>query len=66
MGLINGENAFYTTNSKGKMVVIKEDGWTEEDATPTHAIIKFDSSCGGPYVGSEGTTLWIDNVKWVY
>ncbi|HAE24913.1 MAG TPA: glycoside hydrolase xylanase [Prevotellaceae bacterium] len=66
MGLINGDNAFYTTNSKGKIVVINEDGWAQENATPTHAIIKFDSSYGGPYIGSEGTTLWIDNVKWVY
>ncbi len=66
MGLLNGAEAFYTTNSKGKQVAIKEDGWADENATPTHAIIKFDSSYGGAYVGSEGTTLWVDNVKWVY
>lgn len=66
MGLLNGADALYTTNSKGKQVAIKEEGWADENATPTHAIVKFDSSYGGAYVGSEGTTLWVDNVKWVF
>ena len=66
MGLISGERTFYAKNSKGKLVPCPETGWASMDATPTHAIIKFDSSHGGAYVGSVGNTLWVDNVRWVY
>lgn len=66
MALRNGEDAFYARNSKGKLVPVEETSWAEAGATPTHAIVKFDSSCGGAYVGSVGTTIWLDNIKWVY
>lgn len=66
MDLFKGDASIYARNSKGKLVPIREDGWADENATPTHAIVKFDSSSGGAYVGSVGTTLWVDNVKWVY
>lgn len=66
MGLVSGSSGFYALNSKGKNVPIKEEGWASADETPTHIILKFDSSHGGAYVGTIGNTLWIDNVKLVY
>ena len=66
MGLISGERTFYAYNSKGKLVPCPEVGWAPADAQPTHAIVKFDSSHGGAYIGSVGNTFWVDNVRWVY
>ena len=66
MMLMNGDNVFYALNSKGKNVPVQEEGWAKADETPTHIVLKFDSSHGGAYVGSIGNTLWIDNVKLVY
>ncbi len=66
MALHNGGDAFYARNSKGKLVPVEETSWADASATPTHAIVKFDSSCGGAYIGTVGTTLWLDNIKWVY
>lgn len=56
----------YAYNSKGKLVPINEVEWGGDDDEPTHLILTFNSSFGGAYVGSEGTTLWVDNVKLVY
>lgn len=66
MGLVSGESTFYTENSKGKNVPILEESWADADETPTHVIVKFDSSHGGAYIGSIGNTLWVDNVKFVF
>lgn len=66
MGLLRGDSTLYARNSKGEVVPINENGWAPADATPTHAIVKFDSSSGGAYIGSIGTTLWLDNIKWAY
>lgn len=66
MGLIKGDETKYALNSKGKNVPINEVGWADENETPTHIILQFDSSFGGAYVGSVGTTLWVDNVSLVY
>ena len=66
MGLITGDRTQYAQNSKGKMVPVKEVGWADANETPTHIVLQFDSSYGGAYVGSIGTTLWIDNVRLVY
>lgn len=66
MGMVVGERQYYALNSKGKNVPIIEEGWAPKDATPTHVILKFDSSYGGAYIGSIGNTLWVDNVKFVY
>ncbi len=66
MGLVTGERAYYALNSKGENVRIIEEGWAAADETPTHLIVKFDSSYGGAYIGSVDNTLWIDNVKMVY
>lgn len=66
MGFVVGERAYYAKNSKGENVKIIEEGWADADEKPTHLILKFDSSNGGPYIGSIGNTLMIDNVKLVY
>ena len=66
MGLTSGDNSFHALNSKGKCVPIQEEGWAGPDDNPTHIILKFDSSCGGAYTGTIGSTLWVDNVKLVY
>ena len=66
MNLMSGNNAFHAINSKGVNVPIQEEGWAGPDETPTHIVLKFDSSSGGAYVGTVGSTLWLDNVKLVY
>jgi len=66
MGLVTGDASFYAMNSKGKMVKIIEEGWASEDETPTHLILKFNSSCCGAFIGSPGNTFWLDNIKLVY
>ena len=66
MGLITGDRVFYAKNSKGKLVPVVEEGWASANETPTHIVVKFDSSHGGAYVGTIGNTLWIDNVRLVY
>ena len=66
MGLVSGSDTYYALNSKGKNVPIIEEGWASADETPTHILLKFDSSHGGAYIGTVGNTLWIDNVKLVF
>lgn len=62
MGLLNGERAYYARNSKGKLVPVEEVGWAPADATPTHALVMASSSCGEAFIGSEGLTLYVDNM----
>lgn len=62
MGLIDGEKAYYAVNSKGKMVPVHEIGWADADETPTHVLVMASSSCGEAYIGTEGLTLYIDNI----
>ena len=52
-------------NSKGKVVLIEEEGW---DATlePTHLVIMLTSGKYEAFVGKAGNTLWVDNVCLVY
>ena len=66
MGLKSGENAYYTRNSKGKMVPIQETGWGTANEPVTHIILQFSSSNGGAYIGSISSRFWIDNVGLVY
>jgi len=66
MGLVAGERQYYALNSRGKNVPIIEEGWASRDETPTHLILKFDSSYGGAYIGAVGNTLWLDNIKMVH
>lgn len=62
MGLLNGDKAYHAFNSKGKLVPIREVGWAPEFTTPTHVMVMASSSCGEAYVGTEGLTLYIDNI----
>lgn len=62
MGLLSGDKAYYAKNSKGKLVPVEEVGWAPADATPTHVLVMASSSCGEPFVGTEGLTLYIDNI----
>ena len=64
MGLkTNPETAFRAKNSKGKTVIIQEDGWAPAGTEPTHMILHFITSCGKAFYGGVGNTLWLDNVK---
>ncbi len=64
--LRNGDNSYYAHNSKGKLVRIQEEGWDSADATPTHIIVMFSAGNGEPYVGTEGLTLYVDNVGFAF
>ncbi len=66
MGLIPQSKNYYARNSKGKMVPVKEVGWDAPDATPTHMLVMFSSGSGDAYVGTVGSSLWIDNVRLEY
>lgn len=61
MGLLNGAKAYYAKNSKGKLVPVQEEGWAPVDAVPTHVLLMASSSCGEPFVGTEGVTLYVSN-----
>lgn len=61
MGLLNGDKAYYAKNSRGKLVPVQEEGWAPADALPSHVLIMASSSCGEPYVGTEGVALYVDN-----
>lgn len=62
MGLLDGEKAYYARNSKGKLVPVHEVGWDDPKATPTHVLMMASASCGEPFIGTEGLTLYIDNI----
>ena len=57
------ETAYHARNSKGKNVMILEDGWAPRGTEPTHMIILVLSSCGKAFYGGVGNTVWIDNVE---
>lgn len=63
MGLLDGDKAYYALNSKGKLVPVHEVGWDDADATPTHVLMMASSSCGEAFIGTEGLTLYIDNIN---
>ena len=64
MGLKNDpETAYHAINSRGKNVVIEEDGWAPAGTEPTHLMIHIISSCGKAFYGGVGNTVWIDNVE---
>lgn len=61
LGLRGKNNPYYARNSKGKMVPVIEEGW-DANAQPTHIIVEMSAGSGEPYVGTEGLTLYVDNV----
>lgn len=52
-------------NKKGKITYINEDGW-DGSLTPTHAILMLTGGCYEAFVGYDGNTMWVDNVRLVY
>lgn len=62
MGLLNGDKSYYARNSKGKMVKVQEVDWAPANTTPTHVLVMASSTCGEPFIGTEGLTLYIDNI----
>ncbi len=66
MGLLDGDKAYYARNSKGKLVPVHEVGWDAPDATPTHVLMMASASCGEPFIGTEGLTLYIDNINFAF
>lgn len=57
---------YYAKNSKGKMVKIEEEGWSDENETPTHAMMIIGASYHEAWVGTIGNTLWVDNIALEY
>lgn len=55
---------FQAMNSKGDMVRVVEEGFGLEN--PTHMIIMITSGSYEAFVGHNGNTLWVDNVRFVY
>jgi len=66
MGLLPEEKSYYARNSKGHLVPVREVGWADADAVPTHLIVMFSSGSGEPYTGTPGMTFYVDNVAMVY
>ena len=66
MDLLQGKQALYTVNSKGKRVPILEEGWADADAPVTHAILQIASGSGEEFTGEPGNTLWVDNLLLEY
>lgn len=66
MGLIPAEKSYYSRNSHGKLVPVREEGWDDASATPTHILVMFSAGSGEPYVGTPGLTLWVDNVNLMF
>lgn len=66
LGLIPEAKSYYARNSNGKMVPVKEVGWDDAEATPTHIIVMFSAGSGEPYVGTPGLTFRVDNVGLEY
>jgi hypothetical protein len=58
----DAETTYYARNSKGKLVPIIEEGWADQNDTPTHLILMFSSGSGEAYTGTEGLTFYVDNV----
>lgn len=65
---LTGEDGlqYKAMNSKGKMELIREIGWAEEDEEPTHIILMITSGNQGAFIGTVGNTVWVDNIKLEY
>ena len=65
MGLKNGtdQEAYHAINSKGKNVIVHEDGWAAPGIKPNFMVVSFLASCEEAFHGGVGNTLWIDNVQ---
>lgn len=66
MALSGSNGPFKAPNKKGKMVLVREIGWGDEDDVPTHMILMITSGNQGAFIGTVGNTLWVDNIKLDY
>ena len=65
--LQNADSGYvYAKNSRGELRRVVEVGYTEPDEKPTHLVMYISSGYGGPYIGSPGSMLWVDNVSLGY
>lgn len=62
VGLRPSGKAYWARNSKGVMTEVVEEGWASPDETPTHLMMMLSAGSAEPYVGTEGLTLYVDNV----
>jgi len=53
-------------NSKGSIVPIREIGWGKTGEEPTHIIIFISSGSYEAFIGYNGNTFWVDNVRLKY
>lgn len=58
------KHGFRAKNSQGTMVPVNEVGYSDEE--PTHMVLMISSGCYEAFIGHDGNTLWVDNVKLVY
>ena len=64
MGLkTDPETAFYTLNSKGRKVVVEEEGWADAGETPNFMVLTFLASSEKAFYGGVGNILWLDNIR---
>lgn len=64
MGLKNDpETAYHAINSRGRNVIVQEDGWAVPGVLPNYMMVHFITSCGKAFYGGVGNTLWVDNVE---
>lgn len=67
LGLQNEKDrAYHARNSKGKLVPVIEESYDSPDAVPTHIIVMMSAGNGEPFVGTEGLTLYVDNLALAY
>lgn len=66
MDLLPLDKTYYTKNSKGDMVPVQEVGWGTPEDEVTHLIMRVSASDRGPYIGTVGSTFWIDNIEFLY
>ncbi|MCM1520955.1 MAG: PCMD domain-containing protein [Lachnoclostridium sp.] len=62
LALRDKDDAYCARNSKGKLMPVIEEGWDDPSAQPTHLVVMFSAGSGEPFIGTEGLTLYIDNV----
>lgn len=64
MGLKNDpETAYHAINSRGRNVIVQEDGWALPGVLPNYMMVHFITSCDKAFYGGVGNTLWVDNVE---
>lgn len=66
MDLISGYKNMYAFNSRGKKILILEEGWADSNCPVTHAIMWFSSGSSGAFIGALDNVLWVDEIRLEY